>query len=258
MHKISIITPSVRFEGLDIVRKSLEKQIFKDWEWIIVCPASVAIKLNPSHHAHQKIRMLAHNIMVVIEPDKNEGDMYSLNKSWNEGFRMAHGELVISFVDMTWAPPDALENFWIHYENNPKAVIGGIGHQYEKVIDGKPEILIWQDPRAQTQYGSFWEINPIDMELCLTSIPKQAIIDIGGFDETFDQYAALSEKEACLRMDKLGYKFFLDNTIEYRALTHPRLTKDWDQRYEAGLKYFHQCIREINDGIRLKLDYLGA
>lgn len=256
MVKISIVTPSVRFEGLDIVRKSLEKQAFKDWEWIVVCPASVAEKLNPSHHPHQQTRMLSEKMMVVIEPDKNAGDMYNLNKAWNAAFKVAQGELIVSFVDMTWAPPDALQNFWEHYQDNPKSLVGGVGNQYSEVQNGKPEIMIWKDPRMRMDQGSFYEISPIDLEFCLTSVPKQAIYDIGGWDEEWDKYAALSEKEACLRMDKLGYKFYLDQSIEYRALTHPRLTKDWEERYQAGCKYMEKCIHEINNGTRLKLNYL--
>ena len=246
MVKISVITPSVREEGLQIVRDSLSRQTFRDFEHIVISP------FDPNG---EKVSW-DQEATWVKDPGKKEGDMYSLNASWNEGFKNANGELIISFVDMTWAPPDALENFWTHYENNSKALVGGIGHQYAEVQNGKPEILVWQDPRAQTQYGSFWEINPIDLEFCLTSVPKQAIYDIGGWDEKWDQFAALSEKEACLRMDKLGYKFFLDSSIEYRALQHPRLTKDWEERYKLGCDYMAKCLREINNGTRLKLDFV--
>ena len=256
MVKISVVTPSVRLEGLETVKQSLARQTFREFEWIIVCPPQMAEQLNPSHHSHQKARMLDNKTMVVIEPPKNPEDTYALNRAWNEGFRHASGELIVSFLDMTWAPPDALQNFWYHYQDNPKSLVGGVGHQYEKVQNGKPEVLIWKDPRMRTDYGSFYEINPIDLEFCLTSVPKKAIYDIGGWDEKWDKYAALSEKEACLRMDKLGYKFYLDQSIEYRALTHPRLTKNWEERYQAGCKYMDKCFREINAGTRLKLNYL--
>ncbi|MEK6880370.1 MAG: hypothetical protein AABY22_12210, partial [Nanoarchaeota archaeon] len=136
--------------------------------------------------------------------------------------------------------------------------IGGIGHQYEEIIESKPEVLIWQDPRAQTQYGSFWEIEPIDQEWCLVSIPRQALIDVGGIDILYDTVAACSEKEANLRMDKAGYRFYLDSSLEYRAFYHPRIQgqKEWDKHYELACKLLEKHIHEIISGNRLKLDYL--
>jgi GT2 family glycosyltransferase len=104
--------------------------------------------------------------------------------------------------------------------------------------------------------GSWYEINPVDFELCVASIPRQAILDVGGVDEEFDKFAALSEKEMCLRIDKLGYKFYLDQSLEYRALHHERLTKDWDERYNKGLEYYAKCIHEIGEGKRLCLTNL--
>lgn len=247
--KISVITPSVRPKGLEIVKRSLDQQTFKDFEWIIIGPGG-------NHFSKRDAELFNYPVALLQDAPKKDGEMYKLNAAWNRGFRQAKGELIVSFVDMTWAPPDALENFWSHYQDNPRALVGGVGNQYEEVQNGKPEIMIWKDPRMRMDNGSFYEINPIDLEFCLTSVPKQAISDIGGWDETWDKYAALSEKEACLRMDKLGYKFYLDQSIEYRALTHPRLTKDWEERYQLGCKYMEKCLHEINNGTRLKLNYL--
>jgi glycosyltransferase involved in cell wall biosynthesis len=252
MVRISVVTPSVRPEGLDIVKRSLDKQTFRDFEWIVVAPFWDKPETLPSGIRTCSVT----EIIKLPDPPRNKDDNYGLNKAWNAAFKVAKGELIISFVDMTWIPPDALQNFWYHYQDNPKSLVGGVGNQYAEVQNGKPEIMIWKDPRMRMDQGSFYEINPIDLEFCLTSVPKQAIFDIGGWDEAWDKYAALSEKEACLRMDKLGYKFYLDQSIEYRALTHPRLTKDWEERYRAGCKYMEKCIHEINEGIRLKLNYV--
>ena len=240
MPKISIITPSCREQGIEINNRCLKRQTFKDFEWIVCSPYNY-------NYAD----------VWIPEPLKKEGETYNLNKCWNLMLKKAQGELVISIVDLLWFPPDVLEKLWIHYQNNKKSCVGGIGHQYDKIENGKPEHLVWRDPRAQTQYGSLWEIKPIDFELCLASIPRKAIIDIGGWDEQFDFYAALSEKDLCIRIDQLGYRFYLDSSIEYRAIQHPRLTKDWDQKYQEGWKYFDKCLKEIQEGKRLKLDFLS-
>lgn len=235
---ISIVTPSVRAEGLEVVKKCLNKQTFTDYEWIVVSPFEYK------------------EVVWIPEPEKRPLDHYNLNKAWNLAFKKAKGDLIVSIVDMTWFPADTLERFWTHYQNNPIACVGGVGHQYAEMKDGKPETLYWQDPRIRQDQGTFYEVNPIDLELCCTSLPKKGIFEAGGMDEEWDKYAAISEKELCVRMGVLGYKFYLDQSIEYRALWHPRLTPEWDERYKQGSQYWKQCIDEINSGKRLKLEYL--
>jgi len=275
--KISIVTPSVRLEMLPIVAKCLSRQKFRTFEWIIIEP-QIYKTLNSSW-ARENFEGLERyefgsaatgdtytgwkndeddgpTVIFLEDPPKREGDYYRLNGAWNTAFKKAKGELVVSIVDGLWFPPDLLEKLWIHYKANPKACVGAIGHQYDKIENDKPEHQVWRDPRAREDFGSFYEIKPIDLELCIASIPRQAILDVGGVDEEFDEYAALSEKEMCLRIDKLGYKFYLDQTIEYRAIKHDRLTKDWDQRYQQGWFYFDKCLKDIQSGKRLKLNFL--
>lgn len=237
--KISVITPSIREEGLEMVYKSLKRQVFTDWEWIVVSPFE-----------YTKAIWLKDDFL-------RDGYTYSLNRCWNRAFREAKGELVVSIVDMQWFPPDTLEKLWIHYELSPMSCIGGVGHQYSQVENGKPEHRIWFDPRMRED-EQFYEIPPIDFELCIASLPLKGIKEVGGVDEFFDFFAALSEKELCSRMAKLGYRFFLDQSIEYRALQHDRVggREEWDKRYFAGHDYFRQCLTEIHEGKRVKLAYL--
>lgn len=231
--KITVVTPSIRKKGVEVVRRCLNQQTFFDWEWLVCSPYA------PPKEA-----------IWIPEPKKRKGDYYNLNKCWNLMFKRAKGELVISIVDLIWFPPDTLERFWFHYFSAPKVCVGAIGHQYKKMVDGKPDLMTWRDPRVRNDFGSFYEINPNDLELCVASIPMQAIKDVGGVDETFDKYAALSEKEMCARMDKLGYSFWIDQSIEYRALKHPRLTRNWDQKYNEGCDYYRQCLMGLENGTR--------
>ncbi len=241
MLKISVLSPSVRPGGLDVVAKCLKRQSYpkENIEWL------VSTNYDPPTPAVQ-----------VGMADK--GDYYySLNRDWNRLYQKVTGDLIVNIVDLLWFPPDILEKFANHYSNNPKALVGAIGHQYEREENGRYEGLCWQDPRARTDQGSFYEIYPTDMEMCLCSIPIQAIYDVGGLDEEFDKYAAMSEKEMCVRMDKLGYKFYLDQTIEYRALHHPRLNDEWDKHYFAGADYWKQCLADVESRKRLKLGFVN-
>ena len=230
---ITVVTPSIRSEMLPIVRKCLDRQYFKGFEWLVVGPIKEAN---------------------IKEPSKREGDYYNLNKAWNATFRESKGELIVSIVDGLWFPPDTLERLWNHYRVNPKSCVTAVGHQYDKVENGKPEHLVWSDPRARGDLGTFYEVPHSEMELCVASFPRQAVIDVGGVDEEFDKYAALSEKEMMARMYKAGYKTYIDQSIEYRAIHHPRLNEKWEARYQAGWPYYEKCIKEINEGKRLHID----
>ena len=238
--RITVATPSVRPELLAIVEKCLSRQTFpqEDYEWLVCSPRNYRFG------------------DWVHEPPKREGDYYSLNKAMNAMYKVAKGELIVEITDGIWFEPDTLEKLWTHYEVNPKACIGAVGNQYDEVINGKPEHLVWTDPRIRTDYGSFWEINPNDLELCIGSIPRKGIREVGGLDEKYDRGAALSEKEMALRLDKAGYKFFLDSSIEYRAIKHSRLNSEWDNKYKVACEMFAQDVHDILHGFRLNVGYL--
>jgi hypothetical protein len=247
--KISVITPSVRPEMIEMVGRCLKRQTFQDFEWLIGAPASMA-----SSFEERLLNLQPYTF--VPEPPKKEGDYYGLNKAWNALFRQVQGELIVDYMDGIWIPPDALEKFWFHYQQNPKSCVTAVGHQYDEVVNNKPEHLVWKEPRVRLDFGSFYEVEYTEMEFCLVSFPKAAVYAVGGIDEAFDKYAALAEKEMMHRMQTAGYKMYIDQTNEYRAVKHPRLNAEWDKRYLAGHAYYHQCFRQVASGERLKLAYL--
>lgn len=246
--KISVITPSVRPEMLEIVKRCLNRQTFKDFEWLIVGPDSIS----------KDIWLLLDDdrFNFIQEPQKQKGDYYNLNKAWNKAFLEAKGELIVSIVDGLWFEPDLLDKLWTHYEVNPKAIISGIGHQYDRIENGKPEHMVWQDLRINFSEKFFFETEPNHIELCVASIPMKAICDVKGFKEIYDIGAALSEKEMCVRMGKRGYKFYIDKSLEYRAIRHKRLggEENWNKHYQIAVELFNKHIQEINNGQGLQGD----
>lgn len=239
---ISVISPSVRFEGLNIVKKCLEKQTFPrdKWEWVVGSPFEYK-----------------DSDVWVKDPGKNEGDFYSLNKTYNAMLKVTNGKLIISYQDGIWTDPDMLQHFWDLYQDNPMRCVGAVGDQYERLDEfGKPTVCYWQDPRKRRDHGDFYQCFPIDIEFTLCGIPRQAFFDVGGMDESYDLGCAVSEKELVLRMDKLGYKPYLSQSLEYRALHHPRLTFDWDKYYDIACKFWDVHFGQVQRGERLKLSYL--
>ena len=85
--KITVITPTIRIEGLEIVQKSLESQTFQDFEWLIEYTF------------------------------KGHGN--DLNAAYNRAIKRARGELLVSWQDFIRIPNDGLEKMWQHYQDNP-------------------------------------------------------------------------------------------------------------------------------------------
>ena len=106
--KISVITPTIRVEGLKIVHDSLLKQTFKSWEWLV---------------------------------EVGDGKEMTLNKDMNKMLKRAKGELIISWQDYIKAPIDGLQNFWDYYIKHKNVVVTApVG----KTIDWKEVRWDWR------------------------------------------------------------------------------------------------------------------
>lgn len=213
--KISVLTPSNREkEGLEIIRKCLKKQIFKDFEWIIGAPIDPKVK---------------EAIWVQDKPKTHQ--FWPLNSVYNEMIKASKGELIVSIQDYIWFDNNALEKFWIHYQENPKSCVSGTGHIYQRLSEyGKPEVQIWSDPRKGNKNFTYYECFPNDLEMNFCSFPRKALYEIGGMDEYLDSKGYdVVNINVSERLDALGYKFYLDHLNECRALKHGDHPKDWDK-----------------------------
>ncbi len=248
--KITVLTPSVRPESLEIIGRCLRRQDFQEYEWLVVGPERIKdeteVVLKPFPHTF------------LIEPPKKQGDYYALCKAMNLGFAKAKGELIIMIQDGIWFEPDLLSRFYSHYAHHPNGLFSAIGHQYSVVENWKPEHLVWSDPRINALSSTFNEVSPNEIEFAVCALPRQATLDSGGIDETYDQGAAVGEKEICWRLQKLGYEFYIDTSIEYRAVHHPRLNPEWDDKYAVSSKLFSEHMLQLHNNQRtLKIDALS-
>jgi hypothetical protein len=192
---ISVITPSVRPEGLRLVEKALNRQVFRDFEWI-------------------------------VNDKRYEGRYWGVYRAYNDLVRQAKGDLLISWQDHTFADPDCLEKFWLHYQQEPKTIVSGVGNKYS---DETFMVKTWQDPRERTDQGTYYKCFPNDIELNLASFPRESIYAVGGFDEYMDFYSSLCGLDVLQRLDALGgYDFKLDQTIKSYSTEHGRLPK-WEE-----------------------------
>lgn len=222
--KISVITPTVRENGLALVEKALRRQTFREFEHIV---------------------------------QGQEGDMagnvWTLNQDYNIALRKAQGDLIISWQDYTYAKPDTLARFWTHFEQEPKTLIGAVGNKYQ---DEDFIVEIWRDPRMRDDQGSFYPCYFSDIEWNLASIPKQAIYDVGGFDEEMDRKYGMDGYSVNDRINLLGgYDFKLDQSIRSYSLEHGRLNGEaWDQNNWNGEPYMEYRKKYLQNPV---LPYLN-
>lgn len=238
--KISVITPTVRLKGLDVVAKALRRQTFKDFEWIVTSPEVIG---GP----------LVDGTTYLVDPPKEEGDHWTLNKAYNQAIRQAKGELIISWQDFTYAKPDALERFWGHYQQEPNTLVGAVGGKY---TDEEWVVQTWKDPRERDDQGSYYGCYFSDIEWNLASIPKQALYAVGGFDENMDKMYGMDAYSVNDRINLLGgYDFKLDQSIKSYSLEHGRLNGEaWDKHNWNGEPYLEYRKKYLQNPV---LSYLN-
>lgn len=213
MPKISVITPTVRHDGLPLVAKALSRQTFKEFEWLIVSPT-------------RPQRLFVAN-RYIQDPPLTPGDYWTLNKAYNKALQKARGELIVSWQDYTYAKPDALAKFWTHYNLDKKKIVSGVGNKYE---DNEFIIEKWRDPRMREDQGTFYPCYWMDIEWNFCAVPKKAIQAVGGFDDRMDKAAGLDALSVNERINDLGgYDFHIDQTNQSYSREHSRL-KDWAKK----------------------------
>lgn len=236
---ISVITPTVRVEGLSIIEECLKNQTHKDFEWIVVAPQEL----------HDKITVKPD--LLLADPPKREGDFWTLCKAWNLAYSKAKGDLIVNIQDWIWFKPNTLSRLWGHFDYNPKSVVTAVGDHYEKMGEVEPENVVWSDPRKRKDLGVFYPVDHSEMEMSLCSVPREAIYACGGIDEDYDKGPGVQEKEMCLRLQILGYSMYIDQGLEYKAIRHTRLTTDWDDKYwSVTAPMYKQHVKDLLDTVR--------
>lgn len=238
---ISVITPTIRTAGLYLVKKALDRQIFKDFEWLICSPEKPEL-----------IKDCKYNVTWL--EDDFEGGVWTLNRAYNYMIKNARGKLIVSWQDYTFAKPDGLQKFWDCYQAEPKTLVSGVGNKY---IDESWTVKTWQDPRQRSDFGSYYSCNPHDCEWNYCSCPKQALYDIGGFDEEMDLLGF--GMDGCSVVDRInifgGYDFKLDQTNESFSLEHSR-PELWEEKNLLYGGYVKRIKQLVDKGTYPVLKYL--
>lgn len=178
--KISVVTPSIRPLGLDIVRTGLLKQTFKDFEWL-----------------------------VEIGLDKHD-----LNAAYNRALKRAKGELVVSLQDYILIQPNYLQKWWDAYQENPDTFMTAPVGKVDNLNYSLPAVWDWRAYRNDETKNirpcewNTWEIDN-------GAAPLKALKAIGGFDEALDGVWSSDNVNVGCRAQLAGYEFkcLFDNPV---------------------------------------------
>jgi glycosyltransferase involved in cell wall biosynthesis len=270
MPKISVMTLTNRYGGIDVAWNCLRRQTFDDFEWVLV-DAIDRQKEVEEYVSDKRLKYIKQN----KTPDKA---LTNLAHADNQGFANCDGELIVCLQDYIWINPTGLEKFWeAHQAYGGKILVTGVGDQYgipakEDITDqhgkitvfkepytGKPEKVVWRDPRRRLDQGTFYMCNPPDWEMNWASIPRKVVYEMGGMDEEYDFHGfAWDNVNISQRADMLGYRQYIDQTNDCMGFWHD----DWwpnplKVNRVSPQEYHLKSMKEMSEGIRpIKLDYL--
>ena len=242
---ISVLTPSMRKDGLEVINSCLLTERFSSryrMEWIVCSPENWGF-----------------GDTWIENPPKKDADLYALNKAFNSMFRMAQGNLAVVVCDHTWFPQGTMSKLWSHFLAQPQRCVRGTGNQFERYGSKfYPVDMCWKDPVPEGRCENIcYQINPWLAEFRLISLPMKGVRECGGIDEVYDEVAGYSEKEMAVRMAALGYQFFLDEAIEYRFVRHEPHGEVWDKRSRDAALLALNHVEALKAGTRNpRLTYL--
>ena len=216
---ISIISPTIRRSGLDVVKRGILKQSYQDFEWLIGSNFDPGIEE-----------------AVWVEDNFKDG-FWSLNRITNKLIKKAKGDIIITLEDWIYINPDAVEKFVTNLEKLGKGnVITAVGNQYERMGKYKPEVCIWSDPRKRDDFGSFYQVFYNDIEFNCAGFWKSDFEKVGGCDEELDMIGSGIALYQCSdRWNDMGFKFWIDQTNETYTIRHGREDyggqEEWDKKH---------------------------
>lgn len=173
--KISVLTPSIRPEGLKVVQECLERQTMPGTEF---------------------------EFLTEIGLVRNG---YDLSQAFNRMIKRSRGELLVFYQDYIKILDDGLERFWKAYKDHHDTLFTAPVGKVQKWEDSpKWDWRSYKQNDKQTEYTDCrWDTCELDWG----AIPRDILFKIGGFDETLDQFWSCDNVNMGCRADLAGYKF---------------------------------------------------
>ena len=233
MAEITVLTVTKRTGWFNAAAECMASQT-EPFEWLIVY----------EHHCKPRIHNSPRLDSARWIPAPPRIRRSNLNASLNEGLRQVKTEYVVFYQDFIKLKPSVLRmllaaaqvtgGFVTTATINPD---GNYDHRYT----GADTIRLCQPEE--------WEAN-------VAIAPMEAIRQLGGFDESYDDGWSWDNVNLAERAAMLGYDFYIDERIKPQLLYHPK-EPDLDPTLTLNGNYHLVRMDEIRTGkYPLKLPYL--
>lgn len=259
--KVSVIYPTARYGGLDILHESMKHQTFRDFEVLVV------------DELHREEVILDLGYKYVEPPITRPGMWWNLDASLNKAIRQAKGDLIVQLNDYVYVPQDGIQKFVDRHMQEPQGLISGVSDQFKSPPIDDPHGLysvwsswpgvpsgekVFSDPRKESNNKGFYLTIPLLWEGNWGIYSKQAWRDIGGYDEYQDHFWGYDNVSFAERAQFAGYHTFLDTENEVFCWSHIKLFDEQNRRDKApnGQEYYSRVSRGWYKGLEpWKLNY---
>ncbi len=214
--KISVICVTNRKGAIAFLKKQLDKQTFKDFDVIVADDSG------------------DEDFFEQFKPrQKNEGDVWNLNKAYNDCLSKVTGELIVFLQDFIEIPANGLERFWELYQLYPNDLITGCGHKYENGRIAETDSRCFGDRKLVSSDWTFYELN---WASCPAKIAPR-------FEEDMDKFYGGENIVFALKAHLKGSEIWLDRINECKGLAHNDRPSDWEDLH-------HNKNNRLNDKIK--------
>lgn len=159
----------------------------------------------------------------------------NLNASLNRGLRRVKTPYVIFYQDFIDLPKDCFEKLIRAAKET-----GGFVTTATINPDGNHDM-------RYLGLDILHECKPEEWEANVAIAPMQAILELGGFDESYDDGWSWDNVNLAERAAMLGYKFYIDESIKPQLLFHPK-EPDLDPSIPLNGGYHERRMAEIRSG----------
>lgn len=202
----------------------------------VITPTIRPVGLEPTRNALLKQTFTDWEWLVEL----NWTGKVDLNQSLNRLIKRAQGELIVFVQDYVELPEDGLQKFWDAYKERPAFYTVPVSK-----YDDESEEWDWRAKRDG-------EIDWMEWEIDCGSAPREALFDVGGFDEELDKYWGYDNPSVGLRANLKGYEMRCLPDIKCRAydhnkhVAHPFRGKQNQDFANTRLEYIRNGIIDIN------------
>lgn len=184
-YKVSVLTPFIRIDGLKPVKASLASQTNQDFEWLV--------EAGMPWRGHD------------------------LNAAMNRMLKRATGDIILIIQDHIKVPEDTIEKIQELHRMSEKTCFTYPVLKCDKFTDTKLR-GDWRPEKNDFIPHYQWETD-------FASAPRQAFLDVGGYDEEFDKGWSWDNVNIAHRMKMAGYGFRCYPFLPALAWDHDKFEK---------------------------------